>query len=149
MSKAYVILPASEVRKFNQWTYTITKENRQQCSSLINKHAMMMTRRAMMFAPVNFGFLRASIGRSFTHGSLQATVSAGGQGKGVNVNYAPYVEFGTGTRVVVPDDVKDYAIQFKGAGLRKVNNRAQPYFFPAVRLGFREMMIELNKMGFK
>jgi len=149
MSKPYIILSNSEIRKFNEWTKTITRENKNECGNLLVRHSMNIARRAMMFAPVNYGFLRASIGRSYERGSLQATISAGGQGRGVNVNYAPYVEFGTGNRVVVPDDVKDYAIQFKGAGIRKVNNRAQPYFFPAVRLGFKEMMIELNKMGFK
>jgi len=131
MSKPYIILSNSEIRKFNDWTKTITRENKNECGNLLVRHSMRIVKRAIMFAPVGkkvgtgSGFLRASIGRSYERGSLQATISAGGQGRGVNVNYAPYVEFGTGNRVVIPDDVKDYAIQFKGAGLRKVNNRAR------------------------
>ena len=46
------------------------------------------------------------------------------------LEYSPYVEFGTGGLVTVPKDLTDYAIQFKGAGVRKVNMRAQPFFFP-------------------
>ena len=50
---------------------------------------------------------------------------------GTNVHYAPYVEFGTGTSVSVPTGLEDYAMQFKGRGIRKVNIRARPYLFPA------------------
>lgn len=100
-----------------------------------------------MFAPVNYGFLRRSVGYKID-GMMSALIWAGGAGSGINVKYAPYVEFGTGTRVSVPGDVKDYAIQFKGAGLRKVNNRAQPYFFPALRLSTKEMFAKLRQMGF-
>ena len=65
-----------------------------------------------MFAPVNYGFLRRSVGYKID-GMMSALIWAGGAGSGINVKYAPYVEFGTGTRVNVPGDVKDYAIQFK------------------------------------
>ena len=45
--------------------------------------------------------------------------------------YAPYVEFGTGGLVDVPAGLEDYAIQFKGRGIKKINMRARPYFFPS------------------
>jgi len=45
--------------------------------------------------------------------------------------YAPYVEFGTGGLVSVPPGLEDIAIQFKGAGIRKVNLPARPFFFRA------------------
>jgi len=47
------------------------------------------------------------------------------------VEYAPYVEFGTGGLVNVPPGLEEIAIQFKGAGVRKVNLPAQPFFFRA------------------
>lgn len=47
-----------------------------------------------------------------------------------NVHYSPYVEFGTGALVNVPAGLEDYAIQFKGRGIRQVNLPARPYFFP-------------------
>ena len=147
MPKPYVIIPPSEIERFKAFTRGVSEQNRQECDQLIKHTAMTTQRRAMMFAPVNFGFLRRSVGYKID-GMMSALIWAGGAGSGINVKYAPYVEFGTGTRVSVPGDVKDYAIQFKGAGLRKVNNRAQPYFFPALRLSTKEMFAKLRQMGF-
>lgn len=52
---------------------------------------------------------------------------------GAGVVYAPYVEWGTGTLVRVPNDFKRYAIQFKGRGVREVNLKARPYIYPALQ----------------
>lgn len=48
-----------------------------------------------------------------------------------DVEYAPYVEFGTGGLVSVPPGLEDVAIQFKGKGIAKVNLPARPFFFRA------------------
>lgn len=48
-----------------------------------------------------------------------------------SAHYMPYVEFGTGTLVDVPAGLEDYAIQFKGRGVRQVNLPARPFLFPA------------------
>ena len=50
--------------------------------------------------------------------------------------YAPYVEFGTGTKVNLKYLIdaglpESYALQFKGKGVKKVNISPQPYLFPA------------------
>lgn len=50
---------------------------------------------------------------------------------GSRLKYAPYVEFGTGGTVNVPAGYEDFAIQFKGKGIRKVNLRPRPYLIPA------------------
>ncbi len=50
---------------------------------------------------------------------------------GSRLKYAPYVEFGTGGTVNVPAGYEDFAIQFKGKGIRKINLRARPYLIPA------------------
>jgi HK97 gp10 family phage protein len=50
---------------------------------------------------------------------------------GSALKYAPYVEFGTGGEVNVPAGYEDFAIQFKGKGIRKINLRARPYLIPA------------------
>lgn len=50
---------------------------------------------------------------------------------GSRLKYAPYVEFGTGGTVSVPAGYEDFAIQFKGKGIRKVNLRPRPYLIPA------------------
>ena len=50
---------------------------------------------------------------------------------GSALKYAPYVEFGTGGTVNVPAGYEDFAIQFKGKGIRKINLRPRPYLIPA------------------
>lgn len=60
-------------------------------------------------APVDLGYLKNSIRSYPTRGGLNFAVEVGAK-------YAPYVEFGTGTGVVVPEEVKEYAYQFKGKG---------------------------------
>jgi len=50
----------------------------------------------------------------------------------VGADYAPYVEFGTGTKVKVPSELTGFAKQYKGAGIKEVNLSARPFFYPAV-----------------
>lgn len=50
---------------------------------------------------------------------------------GTNVTYAPYIEFGTGKLVQVPQGLESYAMQFKGKGIKEVNLPARPFMFPA------------------
>ncbi len=48
----------------------------------------------------------------------------------VQKEYAPYVEWGTITKVKVPSDLAAYALQFKGKGLRKNGGMSpRPFFF--------------------
>lgn len=116
--------------------------------TMIYKALVDIERKAIMFAPVDYGLLRSSIRRKLNQGSLSGLVMA-------NKLYAPYVEFGTGSRVNVPGDVFKYGItqeylqSIRGKGIRKVNNRSQPYLFPATRLAVSEMEARLIKMGFK
>ena len=63
----------------------------------------------------------------------------------VNVKYAPYQDFGTGDRVIVPTELKDYAMQFKGKGIRKVNTRPQPYLYPAFFINRDRLTKDLEK----
>lgn len=44
-------------------------------------------------------------------------------------DYAAFVEFGTGALVKVPAGLEDYAIQFKGKGIKQVNLPARPFLF--------------------
>jgi HK97 gp10 family phage protein len=50
----------------------------------------------------------------------------------VGAAYAPYVEFGTGTRVKVPSELSDFAAQYKGDGVKEINLPARPFFYPEV-----------------
>jgi len=67
------------------------------------------------------GKLKSSIGDRVQ--GLTGEVWAGAE-------YAPYVEFGTGRLVSVPQELKSFAMQFKGQGIRQVNRKAQPFMHP-------------------
>ena len=79
------------------------------------------------------------------------------------VDYSAYVEFGTGTKVSIPDlppDLAAYAIQFKGQGKQgkhpvkikgrwamvpyQLNLRAQPFFFPAYNAATKDLIQRLK-----
>jgi HK97 gp10 family phage protein len=60
--------------------------------------------------------------------------------------YAPYVEFGTGGLVDIPQGLEDYAAQFKGKGIRKVNLPARPFMFPALMAERRPMIERIKKV---
>jgi HK97 gp10 family phage protein len=66
-----------------------------------------------------------------------------------NAKYAPYVEFGTGAKVDVPQGLEQYAIQFKGKGIKQVNLKARPFFFNSYfeeRPKFLKRLKELFKL---
>lgn len=75
-------------------------------------------------APVDFGLLRSSL-KTEVNKPLEKTIVSTGTGS----SYAPYQEFGTGGLVSIPSELTEEAAQFKGKGIRKVNMRAQPFFF--------------------
>ena len=77
---------------------------------------------AKQYAPVNNGALKSGI-RPVIEG-LAGEVQ-------VNVFYGAFQDFGTGNKVVVPSELADYAMQFKGKGIRQVNIRPNPYLYPA------------------
>lgn len=60
--------------------------------------------------------------------------------------YAPFVEFGTGGLVEVPNELKDQAIKFKGKGIKQVNLRARPYLYPSLLRGRKEYLEKLEKL---
>lgn len=76
-------------------------------------------------APVDTGRLRAAIHhrQEGTDGEVAVYDS---------VHYAPYIEFGTGNLVSVPDELQEIAEQFRGRGVRQVNLPARPFLYPAL-----------------
>ena len=90
--------------------------------SLIQQTALNIQADAKRDVPIKTTRLRGSI--TATGSGLEAEVFT-------NVEYAAYVEFGTGTMVDVPSGMEDYAAQFKGRGIKEVNISPQPYLMPA------------------
>jgi HK97 gp10 family phage protein len=68
------------------------------------------------------------------HQQIQTQSTPDGATVFVKADYAPYVEFGTGELVNVPRGLEEYAMRFKGRGIRKVNLKARPFMYPAYRL---------------
>ena len=97
-------------------------------------------------APANFGKLGQSI-KARKINNYNWAIEAGG----TIAPYAPFVEFGTGGLVNVPDELKDQAIKFKGKGIKQINLRARPYLYPSLLRGRKEYLdklkLVLNKYG--
>lgn len=60
--------------------------------------------------------------------------------------YAPFVEFGTGGLVEVPEEIKEMALKFKGKGIKKINLPARPFLYPAFLKGKTEYVDKLQKV---
>ena len=88
--------------------------------------------------PVDTGSLKSSINTQESERGLVQMI-------GSNKEYAPYVEFGTGGLVDVPAGLEEYAIQFKGAGIKEVNLPARPALYPTARVQFVKLMDKLKK----
>lgn len=94
---------------------------------------------AINLAPTNFGKLGQSIEAEKVT-KLRWKIVAGG----LIAPYAPFVEFGTGAMVSVPEEWKEIAIKFKGAGIKQVNLPARPYMYPAYIEGRKKYLERLK-----
>lgn len=80
--------------------------------------------------------LQAVDGVAVDHGKLRQSgfYESTNRGFGAKVTfsvpYAPFVEFGTGGLVSIPDGWEELAGQFKGSGKREVNLPARPFLIP-------------------
>lgn len=90
----------------------------------IEASAFDIRNEAVTTVPVDTGILKGSIKVVPGEHRFHKIIEAG-------AHYAPYIEFGTGTLVNVPSGLEDYAIQFKGKGVKQVNLPARPFLIPA------------------
>lgn len=77
--------------------------------------------------------------------NFTASVGVIGDNNENGAKYAPYVEFGTGSMVDVPQGLEDYAMQFKGKGIRQVNLPARPFLFPAAEKNRKKFIDNIKK----
>lgn len=93
--------------------------------------------------PVDTGNLRQQ-------SNYEATREGFGFKVSFSASYAPYVEFGTGGSVLVPNGWEEVAIQFKGKGIRTINLPARPFLIPAfeknVKLMEQRIQSQLNNL---
>jgi len=92
----------------------------------VNASALAIQSKAKRDCRVDFGTLRNSIQLESIFKDKRIIYTVGS-----HLKYAPYVEFGTGGLVSVPSGYEDFAMQFKGKGIRKVNLKARPFLIPA------------------
>ena len=96
-----------------------------QTKSAVVRNTDQIYAEAVANVPVQDGHLRGSGNTSYQDNQLTGIVAFGGNA----APYAPYVEFGTGSGVVVPEGFNAFAMQFYVNG--KGTMRAQPYLIPA------------------
>jgi HK97 gp10 family phage protein len=92
----------------------------------VNASALAIQSKARKDVVVDNGILRNSIQLKEVNKGDKIIYTVGSA-----LKYAPYVEFGTGGTVNVPAGYEDFAIQFKGKGIRKINLKPRPYLIPA------------------
>ena len=113
----------------------------------INDWAKRLEAVAKRDVPVKTGDLKNSIRAILGANGLTWIVKAGG----INgVNYAPYVEFGTGSFVsdtfLQEYGLVSYASDFKGKGVKEVNLPMRSFLYKNARLEFDKSLQEIKKI---
>jgi hypothetical protein len=124
----------SDLRRFG-------KEAEKDIAGVTELTARNIEKYAKQSAPVNFGKLGQSI-KAVKIDDFNWSIEAGG----VIAPYAPFVEFGTGGLVEVPEELKEQAIKFKGKGIKKINLMPRPYLYPSLLRGRVEYLDKLKKV---
>jgi HK97 gp10 family phage protein len=115
---------------------------------IIDAAVIEITAKAKQQVAVKTGALKASIRHAKYQPGKGASVSAGN----TNVRYAPYVEFGTGTRFQIPvypnvnmADLEAYALTFKKSK-KVIGVPYRPYMFSAYSEVFTSMIKKLKSV---
>lgn len=171
-NKIRVELPSSEIQKFRRWTSKLSAENTAQLKTLIAAKSYTMQKGIMTNITnkgiVNFGFLRSSIRVSFASDRLGSTIDINPQQRKTPygslvaaANYAPHIEFGTRPHIIqvrnakvlagylLKPGAKKYGWMYFGKKVNHPGTRANPFFYPVAKRVYKELLIELNRMGFK
>ena len=115
---------------------------------IIDAAVIEIAAKAKQQVAVKTGALKASIRHAKYQPGKGASVSAGN----TNVRYAPYVEFGTGTRFQIPvypnvnmGDLEAYALTFKKSK-KVIGVPYRPYMFSAYSEVFTSMIKKLKSV---
>ena len=110
------------IKKLGKLPIEIEKE----VANEVNASALAIQSKAKRDVKVDNSTLRSSIQLMSIFEDKRIIYSVGSR-----LKYAPYIEFGTGGLVTIPAGYEDFAIQFRGKGIRKINLRPRPYLIPA------------------
>jgi HK97 gp10 family phage protein len=115
---------------------------------IIDVAVIEIAAKAKQEVPVKTGALRGSIRHAKYQPGKGASVSAGN----TNIRYAPYVEFGTGTRFQIPvyqnvnmADLEAYALTFKKSK-KVIGVPYRPYMFSSYSEVFTSMIKKLKSV---
>lgn len=103
----------------------VSRQAELQTKSAVVRNTDGIFKDALSAVPIDLGDLERSGIQSYSDNQLTGTVAFGG----TPAPYAPYVEFGTGINVSVPEGFGAYAMQFYVNG--KGTMKAQPFLIPA------------------
>jgi len=132
----FEILGLSQVLgKFDQIERQLIRET----GDAVQETVLEVAYNAKRDAPVDLGTLRQSINTEYSSTNLEGTISA-------NAKHAPFIEFGTGGLVEVPEGFEEMAIGFKGSGKRTVNLPARPFLIPAANNGMKNLNTKLLRI---
>lgn len=119
----------------------LASQNKELVKQAINETAINIERKAKQnLASTPF---YESVGGIQQSGYILYTDNGYASEVGFNKHYSPYIEYGTGGKVDVPDGFTDYALQFIGKGIKEVNINAHPYFHPAVNSELESLRAKL------
>lgn len=138
--RASIKINQSDLNQLNKKLNFFKDFDKKVLSSELGRTALDISRLAKRTVPVDTSALRNSI-EAEIQGKTVSVV--------VNKDYAPYIEFGTGSMVKIDDMVSlgippSYAMQFKGKGLREVNLPARPFLFSSARIEYNKLLNRLN-----
>ena len=122
-----------ELKNYSEKVYT-------NIDNAMQESARNVQRQAIMDAPSDMSTLR----RSIQVKPIKEETWSGYEIFSL-LPYAPYVEFGTGTRVTIPTGYEEYAMQFKGQK-EIVGMNAQPYLIPNFEMEKANLMANLKKI---
>ena len=125
--------------------------------AVLNANALEIQRNAKRRAPKRKKINTDSAGRNReAAGTLQGSITVGklpdrlGYEIGTNVQYAAYMEFGTGNLAAaqvakLPTEFQELALQYKAQPRKRlINIPAQPYLYPSYRDQLQIIVNDLN-----
>ena len=130
-------IDASGLSDLRKYLKTLPKDAEKTIALIVAGASAEAEADAKRLVPVDDGNLRKSIYSQQTKNPLVYEI-------GATEPYAPYVEFGTGGKVDVPNELVDLAIQYKRPNLQNISQEPQPYLYPAVKLARIEILERLK-----
>ena len=123
-------------KEWDQYITQVREKFPEKVETLVSQTTTSLSRQVKASVPTKYSGIRSSIKSRVKPYIGKVRIKA---------HYAPYIEFGTGRFVQVPTELKDYAMQFKGRGIREVNIEGSPYFYPQFFLARDKFFKQVEK----